>query len=157
MEFTLKHGETCILDDIDSDLIDYNWIKGKSSKYARKSIKNLAKWETVYLHKIIIKRMNIEIPDGWLVDHIDRNKLNNSRSNLRVATNRQNSINKNLKPNEVRYRGVYKHYDKYIAQITLNSKVTHLGRYNNKEDAAVAFNNAAIKYYGDFAVLNEIK
>jgi len=105
--------------------------------------------------KTRMHQLLISCPPDKKVDHIDRNRLNNQRSNLRVATNSQNAINKEF-PNRLGYRGVKHNRGKYEAQITLNNEYKYLGRFSSIHDAAKAYNEAAIKFHGEFAVLNKI-
>jgi hypothetical protein len=100
--------------------------------------------------------------ENYVVDHINRNPLDNRRCNLRYATYQQNTINRKAqKNNKSGYRGVslYKNrnYCKWRARIKVNEKSIYIGYYKNKIDAAKAYNKAAKKYFGDFAVLNKVK
>lgn len=106
------------------------------------------------MHKLVLDLNNIEVPNKHVVDHINKDKLNNRLSNLRVVTYTGNGANRNIIKNSVGYKGVYRNYDKWIAQITILNKVTHLGRFNSPEEAANAYNDAALTYYGECAVLN---
>lgn len=93
------------------------------------------------------------------VDHIDRNKQNNKIENLREATHGQNRSNskKNINKSSI-YKDVcwYKITQKWISQITTNKKVINLGYFINELDAALAYNKAAIKYFGEYAKLNDV-
>lgn len=102
-----------------------------------------------YLHRVITE-YKYEI-----VDHANRNRLDCTRSNLRRSNY---SLNKaNSKPhNKRRYKGVRKSFNKYRATIVYNGKQIHLGMHNNEEEAAIAYNNAALIYYGDHAELNNV-
>ena len=94
-----------------------------------------------------------------VIDHKDRNPLNNSKSNFRKCTTRQNSCNKKMQKNNTSgYRGVVwdKANQKWIAAIQVNSKHIHIGRFKNKINAAIAYNKAAITHFGEFAYLNKI-
>jgi hypothetical protein len=106
-------------------------------------------------HSLPLANFVLNIPRGTEVDHIDRNPLNNTRANLRVATRSQNVANtvKSRRSN-TGYRGAYKNGDRYHAQITLNNKRIYLGSYATPEEAAIARDNAARLYHGEFAVLN---
>ena len=105
------------------------------------------------LHRFILDVTDKSI----IVDHINHNGLDNRRCNLRICTNSQNLCNCNLpKNNKSGHKGVYwdSTRSKWNTQITLNGKCVHLGRFDNIEDANKARNNAAKKYYKEFA--NEI-
>lgn len=87
-------------------------------------------------------------------DHIDRNPLNNQKSNFRKATNSQQSINRNkLKSNTSGFTGVSwrEREKKWCAYVQINGKTKSLGYYNNKQDAIKARLNAEVKYYGEFS------
>lgn len=95
-------------------------------------------------------------------DHKDRNPLNNQKLNLRPCTNQQNARNKIKSQNDVfssEYKGVSwdKNNKLWQAYIRLNGKLKFLGRFDDEIKAAKAYNNAAIKYFGEFACLNCIK
>lgn len=93
-----------------------------------------------------------------LIDHKDRNPLNNLKSNLRFCTWRQNNQNR-IEPagNSSGYKGIFRAGKKWRAQIRVGNKTIDLGRFLKKEIAAFAYNKAAIKYYGEFAYLNDIQ
>lgn len=93
------------------------------------------------------------------IDHIDRNPLNNRRSNLRLCNQQQNTANTGLfKHNSTGYKGVSwdKGRNKYIAKIKLNGKTINLGRYAAAEDAAIAYNKKAKEVFGKYARLNNV-
>lgn len=114
----------------------------------------------VSLHKLVLG----ELP-GMLIDHIDRNPLNNQRSNLRFATPAENSYNRSKiesvggKKSTSKYKGVYKlsAKKKFRAAIQFEGKKIHLGYHNTQEQAALEYNNKAKELYGEFAYLNEIE
>lgn len=93
------------------------------------------------------------------VDHIDGNKQNNKIDNLRECSRVQNGQNRSkMANNTTGYKGVHydKRYNKYAAQIRNNKRLEWLGYYENSEDAAKAYNNRAVKIFGDYAYLNNI-
>lgn len=101
-------------------------------------------------------RMLLDIPDGKQTDHINRNKLDNRKVNLRICTNSENGRNKGTRKGSLSgYKGVSKHRDKWQARIRLNGEQTYLGIFENIIDAALAYNKAAIIVHGEFACLNE--
>jgi hypothetical protein len=110
------------------------------------------------MHQAIAERMHLNIKDKK-VDHKDRNGLNNQRSNLRIATDSQSNSNQGKRKNNTSgYTGVTedKRRNKWVANIRVKGKQSFLGIFTNKKDAARAYNEAAIKCRGPFAVLNKI-
>lgn len=101
--------------------------------------------------------MNASI--GQLVDHIDRDKLNNQRNNLRFANKSINSLNRDLQSNNKSgFRGVHfeKQTNKWRAELHSYDKHIRLGRFVDPKEAALAYNKAAKEFFGDFAVLNVV-
>lgn len=111
--------------------------------------------------KIKMHRLIMDVNDPSIqIDHINGNKLDNRKANLRLCTNQQNCRNVTKRTNNKSgYKGVvwHKASNKWLAKITVNKIVKYLGIFENKDMAAKAYNNAAIKYFGEFALLNEIK
>ena len=105
---------------------------------------------------VLLHRLIMQAPKGMLVDHIDRNGLNNKRSNLRLCTKKQNRANgKPWKPAASGYRGVYWSGRKWFAAISQNGhKIKSLGQFESKELAARAYDAAAWERWGEFASLN---
>lgn len=100
-----------------------------------------------------LMRMHVFLGLKWH-DHIDRNPFNNRKINLRPATTQENNRNRSLdKRNTSGFTGVRwnKKLQKWIADIKIEFKTTHLGVFQNKEDAVKARLNAEAKYYGEFA------
>jgi hypothetical protein len=98
-------------------------------------------------------------PKNMQVDHIDNNKLNNIKSNLRLCNHTENMINRPTHSNSKSgYKGVifYKRLNKYMAKINVNKKQLYLGLYIDPIHAARVYNAAALKYHGEFAHLNKI-
>lgn len=109
------------------------------------------------LHRIVFFMHHGYLPIE--VDHEDCNRANNKISNLRPATHANNVGNALLsKRNKSGYKGVSwaKQNKKWQASLCKNYKPTHLGFFDNKIDAAIAYNIAAKEYFGEFARLNEI-
>jgi hypothetical protein len=89
-----------------------------------------------------------------MVDHIDRNPLNNTRSNLRPATNSQNQANRRQSVRKTsRYKGVFWRKDagKWQAWIRRNRIGRSLGFYLSETEAALAYDRAAVEEWGEFA------
>ena len=94
------------------------------------------------------------------IDHIDNNPLNNNIENLRESTQLQNCMNRKSNKNSTsKFKGVcwHKVSNKWIANIRINGKLKHLGYFKSEIQAAKAYNKAAMKYFKEFAYLNEVE
>lgn len=108
------------------------------------------KTRSIRMHRLIL-------PWAPQVDHRNHDKLDNTRDNLRVSDARTNKYNSGLRnTNRSGYKGVswHKATGKWKAAITSNFKPIHLGVFSERTDAAKAYDEAARKHYGEFAVLN---
>jgi hypothetical protein len=95
-------------------------------------------------------------PEGMEYDHKNRNPLDNRRENLRLCSLTQNQYNRDIrKTNTSGYKGVCdKNAKRFRARIWHNSRQVHLGYFDTKEEAALAYDVAALKIQGEFACLN---
>lgn len=141
-----------IIDNEDSAAIGkYRWYLDGHG-YPRR--KESGKW--IYLHTDILGKK-----DNFIPDHINRDPLDNKRSNLRFVTKGQNSVNcpKYVSQKATsKYKGVSwcNTYKRWISVIGFNNKILFLGRFDLEEDAAMAYNDAAKKYFGEAAFLNAL-
>lgn len=122
--------------------------------YVHTIIKVGTKWKSKVIHAFILDTDNP-------VDHIDRNKLNNQKSNLRECSyqeNRFNTVKINAKTSS-KYKGVYwaSTTNKWIANIKFNYKSVHLITTDNQQIAAACYNIAAELLMKEFAYLNPIE
>jgi len=113
----------------------------------------------IQLHEAIVQLSGEIIKSGYIIDHKDRDPLNCLDDNLRICKPFQNSQNKKLQNNSTSgWKGVswQNSVQKWKAEITVNKTHIYLGLFTIAEDAARAYNCSAIKYFGEFAVLNDI-
>lgn len=105
--------------------------------------------------KVMLHRIITNAPRGMEVDHINHDPLDNRRCNLRIVTRQQNVVNGRGVPNSSsRYKGVTKRGEKWSAGIKINGKNIRLGCFMREEDAARAYDVAAVKAWGEFAYQN---
>lgn len=161
-EIQLTQGKVALVDDEEFEFLnEFKWQAHKhrdtnESYYAITNVKlGVNKWKSIKMHRLIMKVVDPKI----LVDHRDRNGLNNQKINLRTATRLDNAANRNSKPNTTsKFLGVSWHIarNKWRANIQKNKKIKHLGYFINEIEAAKAYNNAAILTHGEFANLNHL-
>lgn len=158
MEYKIIYGskgEIIVVDVEDYEkLNNYNWNCFYYYPRTFKRSKETGKLIGTCMHNII---MSISSKETF-VDHINNNPLDNRKENLRLCSPTQNGYNRKLnKNNTIGYKGVtwHKRDKRFQASIKVAGKKIHLGYFKNAEDAAEAYNKAAIKYFAEFAKLNE--
>lgn len=152
-EINLHNGMRTQVSDCDyEELSKFQWT-------AHKHKNGMCYAERTRLGKVIaMHRQIMSHPIGLLVDHKDRDGLNNQRPNLRIATRGQNNANRRaaLTNQTSKYLGVAfeKDRQKWTARIRKNGVGYRLGSFDTELDAAKAYNDAAQKHHGEFANLN---
>jgi hypothetical protein len=136
-----QKGEEIIVDIEDIEkLSEYTWNVNVDHGY----VNSRTKGKTVYIQRVILNT------NSQAIDHINHNKLDNRKCNLRPCTDYQNSMNRTKsKNNTTGVNGVsyYKRYNKYIAHIRVEKKLKHLGYFDTIEQAKEARQEAEKKYY----------
>ena len=139
-----------IMDVEDLPLLkEYSWSENATG-YIRSSAYGKGK----FLHRLIMGAT-----DKIQVDHINGDKSDNRKRNLRICTNAENNWNKEKWSNGSSvYKGVHFRTErlKWCARIHVNGKTISLGVFDDEKEAARVYNEAALKYYGEFAKLNTI-
>ena len=148
----LTRGLYTVVDEEDYDrLINRTWYASKSGNtfVARSDSPT-----RILMHRLILNAEN-----GIEVDHIDGNSLNNLRSNLRLCSHRLNICNQRTQLyKSSMYKGVSwsKVAKRWHAYIKCSGVRSHLGYFDTQEEAAKAYNNAAITLFGEFAKINQL-
>lgn len=130
----------------------FRWslFKARERIYCSASIRRSG---AILLHRLITSF------EHELIDHINNDPKDNRKVNLRAATHAQNMRNGKVQKNNklglkgVRWRARQRQFE---ANIWHNNKSIYLGLFKTKEVAALAYNEAALRYFGEFAKLNEI-
>ena len=153
----LSQGHVALVDAVDfADLAAFNWRFARNAYAVRyTTIDGVRK--TVFLQREIMQRMlGGPIPPGLQVDHINRDRLDNCRTNLRLATRSQNQANK--APGQVNntsgYKGVTAQGNAWEARIKVNREGIYLGRYPDPVTAALVYDAASLLFNASFAGLN---
>jgi hypothetical protein len=143
----LTKNKISIVDDCDyNSLIDIKWyaIRDKNRYYAFNNIVG-------YMHRLILGLSNHKVD----TDHIDRNGLNNVRSNLRIVSRSENLFNRGKLPNNKSgFKGVSWNKCKWVVQIGFNGSIYRLGRFDDVIEAALEYDEAAKIFHGRYAKLN---
>ncbi len=138
------------------DAADYEWLSQwrwrARGGYAARCEKHDGKSKVIFMHREIMKP-----PKGKIVDHINGNKLDDTRANLRNITQQQN-VHNNGKPFGTTsiYKGVYYNKRNHRWQVTISfaGKSIYLGLFDTEEAAARAYDRGAAEMFGEFARLN---
>jgi hypothetical protein len=110
--------------------------------YATITLSKCGKLKTHSVHRLLYEAFVGKIPDNLFIDHIDRNRLNNSLSNLRIVTQNINAKNKDGKGVKLDKRS-----GKWEARIRVDDEYIHLGTFEKEYDARLAYINAKEKYH----------
>lgn len=119
-----------------------------------KSVERSKSNRQAHLHREILNA-----PKGMCIDHINGDKLDNRKSNLRLCTNQENIRNsKVMIKNTSGFKGVswMKSKSKWRARIKVNMREIHLGLFASKLDAVRCYNKGAKRYFSDFAYINKV-
>ena len=152
-EIQLAKGGVAMVDDADfPQLSRYRWYLHPAGYAIRFEASN-GSMRSYYMHRDVTGA-----PSGHEVDHVNRDKLDNRRENLRLCSRSQNNVNvvRASYPNSTGFRGVFyiEARGQWCAQIWANGRHLKLGRWRSPEDAARAYDSAARELHGEFAVLN---
>ena len=165
-QIVLTRGQVALVDDDDFDyLSQWKWNAhrrdDRCTYYAVRSSYEGVGRKTVRMHNVVFQRHNATQYEE--LDHIDRNGLNNMKSNLRACTRSENLFNRRnfgVLPKGIRLqKSTYtdkdnrtRIYTKYQARININGKSIFLGNYSNLDEAINVYTEASKKYYPNYAM-----
>jgi hypothetical protein len=160
----LTQGKSAIVDADDFERVnEFKWhyhdratgYAGRKQHIGYKDGKRIQK--RISMHRFIMGVEDSKVH----IDHINHDTLDNRKSNLRLCTNSENRRNQKIrKGGSSKYKGVHKTRDNKVkpfrASIKFNQKCINLGNFAAELDAAIAYNKAALHYFGEFALLNDV-
>jgi hypothetical protein len=143
----LMHGQFAIVDAEDYEWLNrYTWVLWSGYAIRHSSGKSF------FMHREIV-----QAPPGMVVDHINGNRLDNRRCNLRLCTRPQNVRNAAKRPGCLsQYKGVSfdRRHNSWYATIWFKNRSIGLGHYHDEAQTARAYDRAALELFGEFAWLN---
>lgn len=156
----LTKNRFAVVDDADYDRVrKHVWYARKNQTgnwYAATTIRINGKRKQIHMHKFLLNIMG-RYP---LVDHVDRDGLNNRRCNLRISTHQQNTRH------SVKRRGHYTSIHKgvcwsssdrrWLCQVGLGNRKMYRKMFKNEIDAAKEYNRIAREVFGSYAILNDV-
>lgn len=154
----LTQGKFALVDDEDYEwLSNYKWHYNNGYASRRLLVKENRGFGSVFMHQEILETKGNE----KRADHINRNGLDNRRSNLRLATASQNAMNKVMSNGSSKYKGVRKRTSGkrrkiWRATVWKDNQPINLGTYLTEEEAARAYNKKALEIHGQFAIMNDV-
>ncbi len=150
----LTRGHVTVVDDDQFEkLAQYRWHTSGSG-YAIRFVGGRKNHRIIHIHREIFGT----VPDGMEIDHINMNRMDNRRENLRLATRQQNRFNQNVRiDNKLRLKGInyIPSINKYRARISMNGATKDLGCHQTVEGAIMAHRLAAEELHGKFARSND--
>lgn len=152
----LKNGECFQVSNEDLDwVLNFKWCVDTKG-YIQRSYSINGVIKKAVLHRVICEMMELNI-NNQSIDHIDCNRLNNCRNNLRIATRSQNNFNQKIRSNNTsNYKGVSwcKQAGKWRVRIYIDKKEKHVGFFDCPIKGAIAYDIRAFEEYGEFAHFN---
>jgi len=152
----LTQGKVTVVDDDDyEELSKHKWCLSVYGYVVRNIVEN-GKRTGLRMHR---KIMNLCSNDKLEIDHINGDKLDNRKSNLRIVSRNQNMFNRGVyKSSKAKCKGVCfeKLKNKWRSQIQCFGKKEFLGFFESKQEAAIAYNKRATELFGEYARLNGV-
>lgn len=146
----LTQGKVALISDEDYERVaEFKWCYDAHNHCAVRGIKKDGQSKIILMHRFIM-----DTPKGKVTDHINSDRLDNRRENLRICDQAQNQGNMRAhRDNTSGYKGVYKSANGWYTKLANR----YIGSFSTKIEAAKAYNAAALNQYGDYAKLNTLE
>lgn len=154
-EIPLTKGKIAIVDAEDFEWLNkYSWYYEDNGYACRRKTFGHYDSAKVYMHREILGY----VPPVKVADHINGNRLDNRRDNLRKVTQSKNAINSPPRKGTSKYKGVHwnKGYGRWVAKIEKEGAYYYLGQFDCEINAAIAYNKKARELFGEYAYLNKV-
>ena len=156
-EVILSNGGKALVDDSDlSKISGYKWLKDSQGYAVCHTYSESGRRIMLKMHRVIVNACSSDLVDHRNTDE----RLDNRRSNLRIATHSLNGANRRKSPTHAgrkttsKFKGVTWEYKSWLAQVRVNGKLLRLGKFQNETGAAEAYDSAAVRHFGQFARTN---
>lgn len=153
----LTQGKYAMVDDEDFEWLNqwkWHFNSEKLTGYAVRWHGGRKTKKQIFMHRIIIG-----CKDGFFVDHINHNGIDNRKKNLRICTGSQNQMNKRKCSHRImtsKYKGVHKYRNKWCSKVSKNKEIVWTGYFETEHEAFIAYKKMAIKYHGEFACFKNL-
>jgi hypothetical protein len=135
-------GEEILVDDEDYYLSEYSWYFHKSDGYAYRNLEHKRNSKRIQIHRDIMP-----CEEGFEIDHIFGNKLDNRKENLRIVPHKINARNRKIPSNnKTGYMGVWQQRNKFVAEIRKDDIKYYLGTFETALEAALAYDKKAKEF-----------
>lgn len=158
-QISLSQGQFAVVDDADFEWLN-NW-RWRASFKADAGIFYVTRWSTKDEYGdgnrsiVLMHRFILGAPEGVMVDHRDRNTLNNQRYNLRLCTNGQNQANCKARCGQSVFKGVSRNKNMWRSRIKVKGEV-RCKTFKLEIEAAEYYDKVALEHYGEFALTNKM-
>lgn len=155
-KISLTQGKFAIVDDEDFESVNqYKWLARVSNEiwYAARGIRNGKKTHLIHIHRFI---MGLDSDNKYVIDHINHDGLDNRKINLRICTQKENTLNRRPKQISSTRKGVGldAKNKKWRSFININQIYYHLGYFDTENEAGKMYDKVALAEFGEFACVN---
>ncbi len=152
----ITKGHFALVDAEDFEVLSKNRWTWHPAGYALRVERRDGRQYCITMHRQLMGLQLAGAPAGFQVDHRNGDGLDNRRANLRVCSAQEDKRSRRKLSGKFPYKGIAKKDDekRWLARIKVDGKLQNLGRYETPEQAARAYDEAAVRFFGEFALTN---